>query len=155
VKLHSKALAVLLFALLAGGRGAAQETGTGVGIALGSITGFSVKIWRDTTSAWSGGAAWSFEGEDSLHLHGDYLRHDRRRWPLRQIEEGAFQWYYGLGCRLKMEDDSRLGMRLPVGIVYLFADIPFDAFFELAPILDIAPATEIRLDGAIGARYFF
>jgi hypothetical protein len=153
---HDAVRAALLLLLLTGGRVASQESGTGVGIALGSITGLSVKIWRDATSAWSGGAAWSFEGEDSLHLHWDYLHHGRRPWRLREIEEGYFfRWYYGLGCRAKLEEDSRLGMRLPVGIAYLFTDAPFDAFFELAPLLDIAPATEARLDGAIGVRYFF
>jgi hypothetical protein len=48
-----------------------------------------------------------------------------------------------------------LGVRVPFGIEYLLEDAPVDFFLEVAPLLDVAPETELRVNGAFGVRYFF
>jgi hypothetical protein len=52
-------------------------------------------------------------------------------------------------------DDSRLGVRFDVGLVWIPRNAPIDVFIELAPILDIIPETSFAMNGGIGVRYFF
>ena len=130
----------------------AQE-GLGLGIILGEPTGVSFKSWLSTTTAFDMAAAWSFVDEDALHLHGDYLIHN---YGVFQVSKGYMPFYYGIGARLKTQsNDSRVGIRFPVGVNYLFARDPIDIFFELVPILDVTPSTDFNLNASLGARYFF
>jgi len=48
-----------------------------------------------------------------------------------------------------------LGLRLPVGLTYLFDGAPVDLFLEAVPSLDLLPGTSFDLDAALGARYWF
>ena len=64
-------------------------------------------------------------------------------------------YYIGLGGRVKIEDKSRVGVRFVIGAEYYLEDAPFGFFFEIAPILDLAPETELDMNGAIGARVIF
>lgn len=130
----------------------AQDRGTGLGIIVGEPTGISVKNWVSRTVAFHAAAAWSFADEDALHLHVDYVYHN---FDLFSPEIGDLALYYGIGGRVKFADDSRLGIRFPVGLDYMFEDQPFDLFVELIPILELAPATDFSLNGALGFRFFF
>ena len=130
----------------------AQDSGFGLGIILGEPTGLSCKIWTTSTTAIDGAAAWSFADESALHLHADYIFHN---FSLIDVEQGEVPIYFGLGGRVKLEDDSKIGIRIPVGIEYFFEGAPLDLFLELVPILDLAPDTEFEFNGAIGIRYFF
>ena len=77
---------------------------------------------------------------------------------------GKFPVYAGVGGRLKLKEENRgkgrndsdvlLGVRVPFGISYLFADMPIDLFFEIVPILDLVPDTDLDLNAAIGARFY-
>jgi len=147
--------AVVIFLLLAAfssGSLAAQDKGFGLGIILGEPTGISFKNWVGGRSAIDGGVAWSFSDDDSLHLHLDYLVHN---FNIFKAKKGKLALYYGIGGRVKIEEESRFGIRIPVGINYIFGDAPLDVFFELAPVLDLAPSTEFGLTGGIGIRYYF
>jgi len=42
-----------------------------------------------------------------------------------------------------------------IGLEYIFQDAPFDIFLELAPTMDIVPATGLWLQGGLGARFYF
>ena len=130
----------------------AQESGFGLGIILGEPTGLSCKIWTTSTTAVDAAAAWSFADESALHLHADYLFHN---FSLIDVERGLVPLYFGIGGRIKLEDDSKVGVRIPVGIGYFFEGAPLDFFLELVPILDLAPDTEFEFNGALGLRYFF
>ena len=56
---------------------------------------------------------------------------------------------------MKFESESKIGIRIPVGIAYLMEDAPIDFFFELVPLLDLIPDTDFAFNAAIGVRYFF
>jgi hypothetical protein len=129
-----------------------QEKGWGLGIILGEPTGVSFKKWLNKKHAIDAAAAWSFGSEDAFHLHGDYLFHNRN---LINIDGNRIPFYYGVGGRLKFQDQSRFGIRFPVGITFFIREAPIDIFFELVPILDLAPSTDFDLNAAIGARYYF
>lgn len=147
--------AVVIFILLtafSSGNAAAQDSGFGLGIILGEPTGISFKNWIGSRTAIDGGVAWSFGNNDSLHLHADYLVH---KFNLFKVKKGKLALYYGIGGRVKTEEKSRVGIRIPVGINYIFGEAPLDIFLELAPVLDLAPSTEFGLTGSIGIRYYF
>ncbi|MFC2142096.1 hypothetical protein ACFLR7_04090 [Acidobacteriota bacterium] len=133
-------------------RAAAPDHGFGLGVLFGEPTGIGLKYWLGSRTAIDGGIAWSFSGDDSLHIHLDYLLHN---FNLFKLKKGQLALYYGIGGRFKDEEERRIGVRVPVGIDYISEDVPMDIFFELAPVLDLVPGTELELMGCFGIRYFF
>ena len=129
-----------------------QDRGTGLGIIIGEPTGFSFKHWTSSTTAFDAAMAWSFINEGAFHIHVDYLLHSFR---LIDVPEGKLPFYYGIGGRLKTSDKTRLGVRVPLGLAYLFQTAPIDIFLEVVPILDFIPKTDFRINAALGARYYF
>ena len=123
----------------------------GIGVMLGEPTGISVKSWTGTNSAFALGAAWTLSGAEAIHLHGDYLRHV---W-FRDIESGGLAFYFGLGARVIFADDAEAGIRIPLGLNYIFEDAAFDIFVEAVPILNLTPSTDFAGNGAVGIRYYF
>ena len=134
------------------GIGFAQTNGFGLGIILGEPTGFSAKMWTSPTNAVDAGLAWAFARNGYLHIHADYLWHFA---DAIQTEE-RFVPYVGIGGRIGVGGDKgRFGARLPGGLAFWPRSIPLDVFLEVALIMDVAPATEVSINGGIGARYFF
>jgi hypothetical protein len=132
---------------------AQESNGFGLGIILGEPTGVSFKQWMTEATALDAAAAWSFEKEGAFHVHVDYLFH---RPGVSDADMGRLVFYVGIGGRLKAEeDDSRVGVRVPLGMDYVFAGPPLDIFFEVAPLLDVAPSTKFRVNGGVGIRYYF
>jgi hypothetical protein len=126
-----------------------RESNTELGIILGEPTGISLKAWQSDVTAFDAGIAWSFGDNGSLHLHCDYLRHN---WL--DVESGSLALYYGLGARLQLADDPRLGARIPVGLQYNIPDTRLTTFFEVAPLLDLVPETEFDVNGGLGLRIY-
>lgn len=130
----------------------AQNKPFGLGIILGEPTGLSAKLWTTSTNAFDFAAAWSFKGDGHLLLQADYVWH---MFDLIRVTRGKLPFYIGIGGRVILRDDPDVGVRVPFGLNYIFADAPVDIFFELAPILDLAPETDFDLGGGIGARFWF
>jgi hypothetical protein len=122
---------------------------SGLGIILGEPTGLSVKIWQNDNIAYDAAAAWSLGEDGALHLHADFLQHNYN------LLNQDFPVYYGLGGRVRLEDDPKLGVRIPLGISHKFSETPMDIFFEIVPVLDLVPETSFAMNGAIGIRYYF
>ncbi len=100
----------------------------------------------------------SLDGDEWFYLHGDYLIHNYRlEKEIKEDIEGDLPFYYGIGGRvlLKENDDTRIGIRIPLGLDYRFADRKLDVFVEIAPIIDLLPETEFALTGGVGIRYYF
>lgn len=130
----------------------AQERGFGLGVFLGEPTGLCLKSWTGPRTAWAAAAAWSFGNEDSLHVHFDYLFHNFR---LIKTEREPLPFYYGVGIRIKDDRDVRIGVRIPIGINYMFKNAPLDIFLEFVPVFDVIPATDLFFNGGVGIRFFF
>ena len=150
--MNKKQIGVLILSLIITTGLAAQNSGLGIGIILGEPTGLGFKYWTGASSAFDGAVAWSFGKVDALHLHGDMLFHNP---DLIKVSQGALPVYYGIGARIKLEEKSKIGIRIPVGLSYQFAKAPFDIFLEIVPLLELAPATDFDLNFAIGVRYYF
>lgn len=130
-----------------------QQEGFGLGVVLGDPTGISAKLWSSGNTALDFGLGYSFTSDNSLFdFYADYVFHNSE-WI--QAEQN-FIVYYGPGARLQLhKSQSRLGVRGVIGILWLPRNTRFDLFIEVAPILDIIPATKFDFDGGIGFRYFF
>lgn len=126
-----------------------RYSNTELGIILGEPTGISLKAWQSNSTAFDAGIAWSFGDNGSLHLHGDYLRHE---WL--DVDAGSLALYYGIGARVQLADDPRLGARIPFGLQYNIPDSRLSTFFEVAPLLDLVPETSFDVNGGIGLRIF-
>lgn len=144
--------AIVLFAFQ--GHLVAQDHGFGAGIIVGEPTGVSVKGWLSPTTAIDAGLAWSMVHETSFHVHADYLIHAFHAFET----EEEIPLYYGIGGRIKTGEngeDARFGVRMVIGVDYMFRDAPIDIFLEVAPILDLTPATELQMNAGLGARFWF
>jgi hypothetical protein len=144
------ALITVLFAATATAGGGSF----GLGIILGEPTGIGGKLNLSKRNAIDGAIAWSVEEDNDLHIHGDYLYHN---YTVFNIQSGELPLYFGVGGRIRLREihDDRVGIRFPVGLDYIFSTAPFDIFFEIVPILDLAPETDFDLNAAIGGRFFF
>ena len=149
-----KRLAVVIFSLiiLISGYSLSQDKKMGAGIILGEPTGLSFKYWLTGTTALDAGLTWSFIDENAFQIQADYLIHN---FKLFNIPNGNLPFYFGIGGRLKFSNEVKLGVRVPLGIAYIFLDEPIDVFLEVVPILDLLPETDFTISAAIGGRYFF
>jgi len=143
---------VILFIILFLSVANAQSKGIGLGLIVGEPTGISFKYWTGSTTAFDAALAWSFSDEGAFHIHGDYIFHN---FTLITIPEGKLPFYYGIGARIKTANDTKLGVRVPLGLAYLFNSAPIDIFLEIVPILDLTPKTDFAINAALGARYYF
>jgi hypothetical protein len=129
----------------------AQDHNIGVGLIIGEPTGFSAKTWVSSVDAVDAGVAWSMTN-GWFHVHADYLRHFFEVIP---VESGDLPLYVGIGARLGFGQDIVLGARVPLGINYIFDDLPLDVFLEVVPGILITPDTKFDMGGGIGVRYWF
>ncbi len=122
------------------------------GVILGEPTGLTYKGWIGWNKAFDIGIAWSFRHEGHLHIHADYLIHN---FSFFDVDAERMPYYIGIGGRVRIEDHSRVGVRFVIGTEYYLQQAPFGFFFEIAPVLDLAPETEMDMNGAIGVRVIF
>lgn len=144
---------ILLCALLCGLAAKAQQDGFGLGIIIGEPTGLSFKKFISDNKAIDGALAWSLRGEGAVHIHADVLWHN---FDLINVSKGRLPLYYGIGGRITApaHHDANFGVRIPVGLAYMFDGAPVDIFFEVVPILDLVPSSDVTFNGAIGARFY-
>jgi hypothetical protein len=147
------AMFALLCVVLVSGHALAND-GFGVGIIAGEPTGVSGEMWLTKSTAIDAAAAWSFSGaDDSFLIQSDYLFYNMGLFD--SVRTGTLALYFGMGGRIKFASDTQAGIRVPVGVDYLFETAPVDIFLELVPVLDLVKETEFDFNAAIGVRYFF
>ena len=156
-----KSAILSLFILMIGLTAFAQDSGLGVGVILGEPTGISMKLWLNKESAIDLGVAYSFidsqnsENNDfHIQIHADYLFHF---YPdIMEIPRGSFAFYCGIGSNVVIyRTGLSVGFRIPLGITFLFQEVPIDIFLEIVPGLQLFPETAFRANGGIGVRWFF
>jgi hypothetical protein len=150
--LKKSLLIIISFIIIFSGYLFSQDKKIGAGIILGEPTGLSFKYWLTEKTALDAGLAWSFVDENAFQIQADYLIHN---FNLIKVSKGKLPFYFGIGGRLKFSTDVILGVRVPLGLAYLFDSEPIDVFLEIAPILDLLPQTDFTISAAIGGRYFF
>ncbi|WP_205720123.1 hypothetical protein [Fodinibius halophilus] len=124
----------------------------GIGFIVGEPTGLSLKTWTGGGNAIDAGMAWSFGRYEAINIHADYLWHNYETF--NEIDSGTLPIYYGIGGRVVLGDTDLIGARIPVGLNYLLEDSPIGFFFEVVPVINIAPETSFDVDGGIGVRLY-
>lgn len=122
---------------------------TSVGIILGEPTGLSAKQWLGEGASLDLAVAWSFTDPASFYVHLDYQQH----FDDLDVDEGELLWFVGGGAKLKVGRQLNLGVRIPLGLVYEFAEVPLEIFIEAAPGMDVFPDVQVNGGGGMGVRY--
>jgi hypothetical protein len=146
---------LMAFAGMSYAQGGHQGGPTGIGLIFGEPSGVSFKFWTGSTIAFDAAAAWSFVNGGSFQVHGDIIFHS---FNLFRVERGRAALYYGFGGRFKTAHDTekaRVSFRVPIGVSYEFEGAAIELFFEVAPMLDLAPETQAAVGGGLGFRYYF
>lgn len=135
----------------------------GLGLIIGSPTGFSGKYVLARKSAIEVNAGWSFGDVTGLHITGDYQHlfpgviHDEYGKSLETVIP-----YIGIGGRAKVrstgegnseDTEFAVGVRMGGGIEYMIGMVGL--FLELYPVVNIIPSTDFDFEGGLGARYYF
>lgn len=152
---------ILISAILGFGRFAFCEMPhqLGVGVVLGTTTGFTFKYIRDQKIAYDGTLGWG--DSDNYRLSGDMLWQKPR---IFLVNQEPFDGYYGLGARIRdrgnyssnsNNNGVEFGPRAVGGVRYMFHNPRIEAFGELGLVMDIIPATNADLEVGLGGRYYF
>ena len=126
----------------------------GLGVVVGDPTGITGKYMLDNKSGIAATIAWETSGDSEFYISSDYLFHFN---DLIKIPDGVVPLYFGGGLRYidRENRDNKFGIRIPVGIEYLFWNYSLGAFAEIVPVLDLAPDTEFDAEFGVGIRFFF
>jgi hypothetical protein len=184
--LKSFIIAAVLIAIPAAARAQAEAGPAhpfGLGLMIGNPTGLSGKWYLNKPFALQAGLGYvddDFDDggdDDGFHLHVDVVWHPR---VLARTPDFTLPFYFGVGGRI-LDDDDRyvcgpggerctdndtyLGVRVPVGLLMDFNKVPLDIFLELALVVDFVEFDDDDFDDdnhdrahmnlALGARYYF
>ena len=140
----------------------------GLGAILGEPTGISAKLYLNDDTAIAVALGHAFAGR-GLQVHGDFLWHP---WILSASDPSrsfVLPAYVGVGARILRHDrtqdrpnDTHLGARLVVGVMFDFVRLPIDVFAEIAGVLDYRTrggddhnGIALDVNGGAGVRYYF
>jgi len=130
----------------------------GLGAILGAPTGISgnYKLSEKNSVDFAIAFLLSSADSDKFYTHGTYLWHKPKSL---KVFGQVLGWYYGLGARtryLESDDDNfKLAARGSLGALWDFQNVPCDLFAESSVNVNFIPSTDVGLNLAIGARYYF
>ncbi|MEX2640099.1 MAG: hypothetical protein WD266_05410 [Balneolales bacterium] len=132
----------------------AQEArGTlGLGGMFGEPTGATFKYWFNPGNALDASAGFSlYDDADNATLHLGYLRH---QYNDIDVQRGLLPYYFGIGGHARVGERSNAGIRVPLGLTYLFENDPLEIFTEIVPVMELTPSTVFHVNYGIGLRYY-
>ena len=149
---------ICLFATLMGLSTTAHAFGllgneVSIGMATPAPSGLSAKFWMSRESAIDLFSEWDTT-DKHFQMHVDYLMHDFQQF---ESEAANILVYFGFGLRLRTTESSatQIGIRIPIGVSYLWEVAPIDFFAEVGPRANVIPQTNFAVDLMIGVRYRF
>jgi hypothetical protein len=126
----------------------------GIGLIVGDPTGVSIKFLNSGYRHFNGAVSWNSGNRNhdgSLYLHADYIF---KKWNIFSGRATNFQTFIGAGLGLNTGAEA-LGVRIPLGIGYVFSEVPIDAHIEVVPGLLLIPDTDFFVDAAFSIRFLF
>ncbi|MFA6507735.1 MAG: hypothetical protein WCT14_16660 [Treponemataceae bacterium] len=140
----------------------AAEGPFGIGIVFGEPTGVSFAYRLGSKNTLQGTLAWDLTSPGGFTVAGDYLfLFDKTL----KIEKTWIPLYAGIGAKLTVlmgggkygDVDSPIGIcaRVPLGVRWLFIDVPLEAFLEIVPGFRFIPDTAFDFGAGIGLRWYF
>ena len=166
-KMNRKLLTALAIASICIGVAVAHPEGLGLGLMGGNPSGLSLKVWTAPHVAIDAGLGYALWYGEALSFHGDVLWHTHSL--LESSQDGYLPLYIGLGARVVMANEAqnnpntRIGIRIPFGLEYVFASAPIGLFVEVVPTFDLAGVPNegpyngqfFGPQGSVGFRYYF
>lgn len=135
----------------------------GIGFILGEPSGFSFQFLANRPETINGGLAWSFD--HWFQIWADYAWHFPHFVSDLIKEYTALDAYVGIGGGIvfadhksdKFHGNSSVGVlvRVPLGLEYKLNRPPLGFFLELVPGIVFGSSTSGKLQGGIGARFYF
>lgn len=134
-----------------------QSKRFGLGIVVGEPTGFTAKYWLSPVNSLNAAIAWSVFDDNSFEAFYIHIDHVFYYYDLFRVQSGKAPVFIGVGGRFYFprHDDTKIGFRIPMGLAYMFEQVPIEIYGEIAPVINIVPETDVDLDGGVGFRYFF
>ncbi len=158
MQLKRSILAPCLLSLFGLGLFAAPKAGSAglaAGIFLGQPTGITVRYGLGHEQSVEAKAAWSFAGSGSdarVTLQANWLM----EFPGILVVQGLdFPLYAGAGLQADLGNQTGLGFRVPLGLLYRFAKAPIELNREIGLGLQLIPSTVFSGSGGLGIRYRF
>ncbi|MDO8494637.1 MAG: hypothetical protein Q7S68_04810 [Deltaproteobacteria bacterium] len=128
----------------------------GAGLYLGEPTGFTFKGYLSERLAINGIAGWALRNE-AFTVIGDGL-YEFLDIPV-DSDVITLPFYAGAGAKLSFNggrnDNTMVGIRIPVGVAVQWINHPFETFAEIVPGMEVIPSTRVDLMGGIGIRFYF
>jgi hypothetical protein len=136
----------------------AQDYKTGLGLRLGTGTGFTVKHFINTRSAIEGLLLTRWH---SFDITGLYEIHDQA------FDVDNLRWFYGFGAHIGFYNGDYaewgvpgstytvLGVDGVIGLEYSFDDAPINLGLDIKPALNFIGYTGFWADFAFSVRYIF
>ncbi|MBC7457742.1 MAG: hypothetical protein H7235_05655 [Bdellovibrionaceae bacterium] len=142
----------------------------GIGLAIGSPTAITGKVWLTNAAAIDMGLAYS--SHNYVLVYGDYLLHTNGLFGQRSELSDRFTTYIGIGLGIYSWDrgyyyedrpagwrrkDGDLGAyaRIPLGLEWTPRHPSIGVFVELVPGISIIPSIDAVINAALGIRYYF
>jgi hypothetical protein len=153
--LHKILMTALFLSAAAPAAQAATHGPFGLGVVLIDPTGLSANYYYEKQKSLAAGLGWSSK---HLRLNLDHLWYRR---DIIVIDKTPIDLYYGVGGRFYQhekrngDDESEIGVRVPIGVSYIFQKIPVQVFGELSPALILVDDSAFVIDISIGGRYYF
>lgn len=165
--MNRKVMTALAIASICVGIAVARPQGLGLGLMGGIPSGLSLKVWTGPHVALDAGLGYALLYGQALSIHGDVLWHTNSL--MQSSQDGYLPLYIGLGARVVMANEAqhypytRIGIRVPFGLEYVFASVPIGLFAEVVPTFDLAGVPNegpyhgqfFGPQGSVGFRYYF
>lgn len=142
------------------------NTGFGAGVIIGDPTALSGKYFMGETAFDFGLST----GHHELLIYGDYLRHFKGKFGNQNAFVSALTPYVGVGPVFAFadgdkdhnkhfieddDDDFTFGGRIPLGVEWIYNELPIGVSLEIAPGVKIIPETDAFVQGGLAVRYYF
>jgi hypothetical protein len=136
----------------------AQDYKTGLGLRLGTGTGFTIKHFLNEKSALEGLLLTRWHGFD---ITGLYEKH------AEAFDTDRLQWFYGFGAHLGFYNGDYvewgepgstynvLGIDGIIGIEYSFTEAPINLGLDVKPALNLIGYSGFWADFGLSVRYIF
>ena len=136
----------------------AQDYKTGIGLRIGSGSGFTVKHFINGRSAIEGLLVTKWHGFD---ITGLYEKHDQ------VFDVDHLNWYFGFGAHIGFYDGDYVEWGAPastynvlgvdgiIGLEYSFTEAPINLGLDFKPALNLTGYTGFWAEFGLSVRYIF
>lgn len=134
----------------------------GVGLSVGSLTGLSAQYWLDNERTLNGTFA-AANGNTAVSVAHLWLFHGA--FANSGSQGSAFVPYVGVGAIgasgthsdyfTRDNENFAFAAQVPLGLEFLPSPERFDIFIEIAPSIEITPASAGFVTANLGARFYF